>query len=336
MSDEISTDILRKKKVSRKNEVKRELSACVIRKFNGYEILRKDLQRKESKNFKPIDITYEPSFERDVPVLCHFAPQIHLAYRSYIGLFKNGVEKISNRTVKQCHYCDNFFAKTDEKMNQHISVCSAKQGITYSFDNAQIIDYQDNYKYMGDLPFSVYFDFETTTGDAVFFHSKMYVVSYCMIVSFNKSLNFDKMVIFRSYQQTAVELYDISHFKHEHVPFFDQLTLRQLKDAASAVAFREKCTSLAEMFSIELKFTIDTLKLYFNNIINPRFTELEYIHKNHFKDQNPFTEDTLCCICNFLVSTYVENGWLDHVLKAEHLFLRNIYDNDQMKKNENR
>ena len=94
MSDEISTDILRKKKVSRKNEVTREQSACVIRKFNGYEILRKDLQRKESKNFKPIDITYEPSFERDVPVLCHFAPQIHLAYRSYIGLFKNGVEKI--------------------------------------------------------------------------------------------------------------------------------------------------------------------------------------------------------------------------------------------------
>ena len=75
-------------------------------------------------------------------------------------------------------------------MDKHISVCSAKEGITYSFDNAQIIDYQDNYKYMGDLPFSIYFDFKTTTGNAVFFDSKMYVMSYCMIFSLIKLLIF--------------------------------------------------------------------------------------------------------------------------------------------------
>ena len=33
----------------------------------------------------------------------------------------------------------------------------------------------------------------------------------------------------------------------------------QLKDAASAVLAREKSTSFAELFSVELKFTIDTL-----------------------------------------------------------------------------
>lgn len=128
---------------------------------------------------------------------------------------------------------------------------------------------------MGDLPFSVYFDIETTTGNAVFFDSKMYVVGYCMEVSFNKSLNFDKMVIYRSYQKTADEVDDISHFRQEHVPLFDQVTLRQLKDGASAVAFKEKCTSLAEMFYIELKFTIDALTLWFNRIIKPRLFELE-------------------------------------------------------------
>ena len=154
-------------------------------------------------------------------------------------------------------------------MDKHLSICAAKEGITYSFDNSQIIDYQDNYKYMGDLPFSVYFDFKTTTGSAVFFGSQMYVMSYCLIISFNKALNFDKIVIFRSYQQASIEPYDISHFKQEHIPFFDQVTLRQLEDAASAVAFREKSTSLAEMFCSELKFTIDTLKLWFNKIIKP-------------------------------------------------------------------
>ena len=105
---------------------------------------------------------------------------------------------------------------------------------------------------------AIYFDFETTTGDAVFFYSKMYVVSYCMIVAFNLSLNFDEMVIFRSFQQSATELYDLSHFGQELVLFFDQVTIRQLKDSATAVAFREKCTCLAELFCIELKFTIDS------------------------------------------------------------------------------
>ena len=90
-------------------------------------------------------------------------------------------------------------------------------------------------------------------------------MSYCMIFSFNKALNYDTIVIFRSFQQSANQLYDISHFKQEHFPFFDHVTLRQLKDAASAVLFTEKCSSLAGMFCIELKITIDIVKLCLQN-----------------------------------------------------------------------
>lgn len=79
-----------------------------------------------------------------------------------------GEEKISHRTVKQCHYCENFFAKTNENMKKHLSVCSAKGGITYTFDNGQIVNFQDNFKYLGDVPFMAYFDFETTTGNSAF------------------------------------------------------------------------------------------------------------------------------------------------------------------------
>ena len=216
-------------------------------------------------------------------------------------------------------------------MDKHLSICAAKEGITYSFDNSQIIHYQDNYKYMEDLPFSVYFDFETTAGNAVFFGLQMYVMSYCMIISFNKALNFDKIVIFRSYQQTSIEPYDISHFKQEHVAFFDQVTLRQLKDAASAVAFREKSTSLAEMFCIELKFTIDTLKFWFNKIIKPRSFEVDYNQKDRFEKDNLITKENLCSICDFPINLHSDNGWLEHAAKPEHLFLRNIYDQYQMK-----
>ena len=237
-------NIKKKKKKKRGNK-----KAFCLRpkKFDGYEIIKDNLRRKGKVDFRPIDIVHEPCFDENTPVLCFYS-DIHLAYESYIGLFKDGKEKIYNRIVRQCYYCNNFFARSKDNMDKHLSNCAEKEGITYSFDNAQIIDYQDNYKYMADVSFSVYFDFETTTGDAVFFVSKMFVVSYCMIFSFNKALNYDTIVIFRSFQQSANQLYDISHFKQEHVPFFGHVTLRQLKDAASAALFREKCSSLAVLY----------------------------------------------------------------------------------------
>ena len=164
-----------------------------------------------------------------------------------------------------------------------------------------------------------------------FFHSKMFVISYCMIFSFNEVLKFDEIVIFRSFQQSSNELYDISHFKSEHIPFFDQVLLRQLKDAASAVALRKKCTSLAEMFSLELKFTVDTLKGWFNKIIKPKFFEVDHDKKSSWRKQNPLRNKTNCCICDFPIDPHATNGWFDHVVNFEHLFLRNIYSLSHMK-----
>lgn len=151
-----------------KNEVTRNLLSSVIEKFNGYENIKQKLACKEKVDFPPLDTVYEPTFDKNVPVPCFFTSQIFLAYRSYFGRFKMGEEKISHRTVKQCHYCENFFAKTNENMKKHLSVCSAKGGITYTFDNGQIVNFQDNFKYLGDVPFMAYFDFETTTGNSAF------------------------------------------------------------------------------------------------------------------------------------------------------------------------
>ena len=70
-------------------------------------------------------------------------------------------------------------------------------------------------------------------------------------------------MIYRSFQQTSEQIYDLSH-SLQHALFFNKVSFRQLKDAASVVLAREKCTSLAELFPIELKFTIDTLKDWFS------------------------------------------------------------------------
>ena len=86
-----------------------------------------------------------------------------------LGVLKKGKERICSHVVKQCYYCENSFAKTDESRKKHIFICAAMERITYVFDNGQIKNFQDNFKYMGDAPFTVYFDFKTRTGSSGFF-----------------------------------------------------------------------------------------------------------------------------------------------------------------------
>ena len=47
-----------KKKAQGKNEITRNLSACVLEKFNGYETIRNNLARKEKVNVRSIDIVH--------------------------------------------------------------------------------------------------------------------------------------------------------------------------------------------------------------------------------------------------------------------------------------
>ena len=144
-----------KKKNEGKNKLTRDLSSSVVEKFNWYEIIRHELAPREKKEFTPINIIYEPVLNDKIPISCFFTDQIHLAYRSYISVVQKEKEKIHSRTVKQCYYCENFFAKNEESMQRHLQVCAAKEGITYALDNGQILSFQENFKYLGDLPFTV-------------------------------------------------------------------------------------------------------------------------------------------------------------------------------------
>ena len=104
----------------------------------------------------------------------------------------------------------------------------------------------------------------------------------------------------------------------------------------SIVLAREKFTPLAELFSVELKFTIDTLNVWFSNVIKPNFFELNDIKKEIFIRENPIVPSkTTCSICGFLLDVESDSeqhkNWYDFVIKCEHLFLRNIYSSTDVK-----
>ena len=102
----------------------------------------------------------------------------------------------------------------------HIRRYSNIAGIVQEFKNNKIVSFQDNFKFMGDFSFTVYFDFETPTGDSVVDDRKMFMVSYCQIYAFHPDLNLDKIVIFRSFQQSSVEINSLDCFSQDHARFF--------------------------------------------------------------------------------------------------------------------
>ena len=110
-----------RQKLQTSNKIRRELLACVIQKFNGYELLRNHLYFGKKKDFKPTDIVYEPTLDTKKPILCFFAPEVHSGYQTGVEKTKN-CEKVMNRTTaKQCHYCSNYFVKSAEKKKKHLS-----------------------------------------------------------------------------------------------------------------------------------------------------------------------------------------------------------------------
>ena len=126
----------------------------------------------------------------------------------------------------------------------------------------------------------------------------------------------------------------LSHFEAVEYNFFtnklnyNRTTLKQLQDAAFSVQNRETNTASAEMFSIELKFIVDCLKLWFNR--NHKVLDVSVKDKASFVQDNPKRKDTLCCLCDFPLESRAKNGWSEHVFKAEHLFLENIYTEKEM------
>ena len=96
------------------------------------------------------------------------------------------------------------------------------------------------------------------------------MINYCIIAAFHPDLNLPRIFIYRAYDQNKTDLTSLFHFEVVQPDFFNFKenynfkTLKQLESAALAVENRSRKTALAEMFNIELKFTVDCLRFWFN------------------------------------------------------------------------
>ena len=110
----------------------------------------------------------------------------------------------------------------------------------------------------------------------------------------------DKIVIFCSFQQKTEEIYDTSHFSECHFKYFDHVTFKKLKNAATNVFEKEKASALSELFSTELKCTVNVLVKWFNVAFKSRFDEVDEIKKQVYTRDNPNNwPNQKCVICDF-------------------------------------
>ena len=94
--------LMKMKIAGKENLMTRNFSSSVIKKFNGYEVIKHELAQEEKKII-PIGIVYELGYNESFPVPYFSTNKIYLAYRRYRGKMIRGKEKIEDLTVKDCY-----------------------------------------------------------------------------------------------------------------------------------------------------------------------------------------------------------------------------------------
>ena len=81
---------------------------------------------------------------------------------------------------------------------------------------------------MGEVPFAVYFDFETTSGKKTYDFDEfvdLYPVSYAIAI-FHPKMNLDRIFLVRRFNQTFDELNRVGYLSEEILHYFNPVTAR--------------------------------------------------------------------------------------------------------------
>lgn len=104
------------KKTDRQNIIK-QLSSCLIEKFNSFSIVRLEYERNVRRNFEPVDIIYRPTKDIEIEPLCYFSTDIALAYSAY---YTRKNKNIRSSKVQSCHYCNHYFVYNPIRFERYV------------------------------------------------------------------------------------------------------------------------------------------------------------------------------------------------------------------------
>ena len=279
----------------------RELSSCIKIKFDGFEIVSVQCQRKLRKKFTPIDVIYKPVLRKNDQIHCFVSSDISKYYYS-VSSNNNNKEIARTGYAYNCYYCQKFFVRQD-RFKKHVENCSGIPGIVYNFHTQNLITFEDNLKNKGDLPMTFYFDLETTPPTDSFYdpeQKEMFVVSHVIIVAFHPDLKMKKIICERSYGHSLKQLNTIDYFSKDQIKFCETSTLKQLKDVAHLVSLRKCKKLMGQMLSIEMFLLEETLGAWFNKKIKSNNLSIKSLDKTNYEQNHPVDwSQQKCILCNY-------------------------------------
>ena len=218
--------------------------------------------------------------------------------------------------------------------------CSGKPGIIYNFSNQSLISYEDNFKSKGNIPFTIYFDFETTAPTENVFdpeQRKMFVVSYVIIVAFHAHLKLNRIIVNGSFAHDFEQLTSINYFSREQIRLTCQYLINMLKDYSTQVFKKKNKKNMGEMFSVEAAILKKTLLKWFNAKFKSNFTMLSPVVKMKYEMQNKIDiQNSECVICKFLLKldiTEFDNPKMtygNYAVRFEYKFICNIFNEEEL------
>ena len=134
------------KEDSQKKKVMRDLSSCITERFNGFNIVKLELDRELRREMYPLDILYKP-VKKQGNVDCFFTTEINLAYRTFFSEER----KIRYGTAFQCFYCSNNYVRKNS-WEKHLQHCTGRPGFLYKFNTRSLLTFEENLKYKIDIP----------------------------------------------------------------------------------------------------------------------------------------------------------------------------------------
>ena len=76
------------RKPEKQNQVK-QLASCIIQKYNGFQVIKSLFNKRQRRNFMPVDIIYSPTKNANILPLCFFTTNIANAYTA---LYSEGMK----------------------------------------------------------------------------------------------------------------------------------------------------------------------------------------------------------------------------------------------------
>ena len=148
------------RKCLRKRTLYEVIFRPVLRSDSTISILFEELLKTNKK--RTIDVAYKPFSRIDQIVNCYFTSSIRNAYCTAIHLKKSPGNHVRAMLCMQQVFC-----AEKKSLESNLKTCCSMPGIVYKFENQNIQTFFDNRKFMGDPPFTIYFDSETTSSKKI-------------------------------------------------------------------------------------------------------------------------------------------------------------------------